>query len=269
MTAAAPEYVLARRALLDVLDVLEAHQESLVLVGAQAVYLHAPGDFGVPAYTTDGDLTIDPDVLAYAPDIDTMLRNADYFAGQNPGAWTSPSGVHIDLLVAAGVASGPGRRSASLAGHGLPTARRTPGLEVALVDNSVMTLRALDPSDERVRDLKVAGPAALTIAKLAKLRERLDLGKEDRVLPKDAGDLLRMLRACDARAIGNQLSVLAAQPAIDAVIAPLIRWSAADVGARESQLARLAVLAAQGTEPDRQVDGSLRALISTLVEAFR
>jgi len=268
MTGAAPEYVLARRALLDVLNVLDAHHESLVLVGAQAVYLHAPGDLGVPAHTTDGDLTIDPDVLASAPDIDALLRNAGYLAGQNPGAWESPLGVHIDLLVAAGVAGGPGRRSASLEGHGLPTARRTPGLEVALVDNSVMTLRALDLSDPRMHDIKVAGPAALTVAKLAKIRERLDLGKEDRVLPKDAGDLLRMLRACEARAIGKRLRVLAAESDIEAVIAPLIHWATADVLARESQLARLAVLAAQGTEPDRQVDGSVRTLINELAEAF-
>jgi len=269
MTAAAPEYVLARRALLDVLDVLDAHQGSLVLVGAQAVYLHAPGDFGVPAYTTDGDLTIDPDVLASAPDIDALLRSAGYLAGQNPGAWESPLGVHIDLLVAAGVAGGPGRRAAALKGHGRSTARRTPGLEVALVDNSVMALRALDPVDLRVRHLKVAGPAALTIAKLAKIRERLDLGNEDRVLPKDAGDLLRLLRACDARAIGARLRELAVHPGIDEVVTTLIAWAATDVLARESQLARLAVLAALGTEPNRQVDGSIRALITSLVDAFR
>jgi len=103
---------------------------------------------------------------------------------------------------------------------------------------------------------------------LAKLHERLEIGNEDRVLPKDAGDLLRMLRACDARAIGSQLGILATQPGIDAVVAPLIRWAATDVLARDSQLGRLAVLAAQGTEPDRQVDGSVRALITSLVEAF-
>jgi hypothetical protein len=222
----------------------------------------------VPAYTTDGDLTIDPDVLASAPDIDALLRCAGYLAGQNPGAWESPLGVHIDLLVAAGVVGGPGRRSAQLAGHGLPTARRTPGLEVALVDNSLMTLRALDPIDLRTRELKVAGPAALTVAKLAKIRERLGLGNEDRVLPKDAGDLLRLLRACDARVIGARLRDLATLPGIDEVVSPLIAWAAVDVLGRESQLARLAVLAAQGTEPDRQIDGSIRALITELAETF-
>ena len=36
-----PLYVRARRALLDAADALEAHLDAVVLVGAQAVYLHA------------------------------------------------------------------------------------------------------------------------------------------------------------------------------------------------------------------------------------
>ena len=40
----APEYVAARRALLDVLEVLEPQRNGLVLVGAQAVYLRAPAE---------------------------------------------------------------------------------------------------------------------------------------------------------------------------------------------------------------------------------
>jgi len=36
----APEYVAARRILLDALDALHDHIDSLILVGAQAVYLH-------------------------------------------------------------------------------------------------------------------------------------------------------------------------------------------------------------------------------------
>jgi len=50
----APEYVAARRVLLDALDAIGAHRRSVVLVGAQAGYLHA-GDTGlsVAVMTTD------------------------------------------------------------------------------------------------------------------------------------------------------------------------------------------------------------------------
>jgi hypothetical protein len=47
MNASRPvEYLLARRVLLDALDTLGPHRDAVVLVGAQAVYLH----------TGDGDL---------------------------------------------------------------------------------------------------------------------------------------------------------------------------------------------------------------------
>ena len=53
-----PEYVAARRVLLDVLEALNAHRKAVILVGAQAIYLHVgEGDLAVSPYTTDGDLS--------------------------------------------------------------------------------------------------------------------------------------------------------------------------------------------------------------------
>jgi hypothetical protein len=47
-----PLYVGARRVLLDALTALQPHLESLVLVGAQAIYLHCgEADFAVSPYT--------------------------------------------------------------------------------------------------------------------------------------------------------------------------------------------------------------------------
>ena len=40
MTEPAYEYIEARRTLLDAFDALQSHRDSLVLIGAQAVYLH-------------------------------------------------------------------------------------------------------------------------------------------------------------------------------------------------------------------------------------
>ena len=55
-----PEYVAARRVLLDAYEALGTHRKAVVLVGAQAIYLHVgEGDLAVTPYTTDGDLAIE------------------------------------------------------------------------------------------------------------------------------------------------------------------------------------------------------------------
>lgn len=56
-----PVYVAARRVLLDALEALRGRLEALVLVGAQAVYVHAgEADLSVAPTTSDGDLAIHP-----------------------------------------------------------------------------------------------------------------------------------------------------------------------------------------------------------------
>ncbi|GAA1765122.1 hypothetical protein GCM10009681_40260 [Luedemannella helvata] len=61
-----PLYIAARCVLLDALDALAEHRDAVIIVGAQAVYLHsndADLDAGVAPYTTDGDLAIVPQWL--------------------------------------------------------------------------------------------------------------------------------------------------------------------------------------------------------------
>ena len=61
-----PLYVRARTALLDAADALAEQRDALVLVGAQAIYLHTGrADFAVAEYTTD--FCVAPAVLADAP----------------------------------------------------------------------------------------------------------------------------------------------------------------------------------------------------------
>ncbi len=56
-----PLYVLARRVLLDALQALGDQNEAVILVGAQAVYLHTgEADLAVAEYMIDGDIAIDP-----------------------------------------------------------------------------------------------------------------------------------------------------------------------------------------------------------------
>jgi len=69
-------------------------------------------------------------------------------------------------------------------------------LEPALVDHDPMVLLALEEGDERSTVLNVAGPAAMLVAKLIKLQERLDerrAGHSDRIKPKDVIDIFRLL----------------------------------------------------------------------------
>ena len=82
-----PLYIRARTALLDAADALAEQLDALVLVGAQAIYLHTClADFAVAEYTTDADFCVAPAVLTDAP-LPPQLLEARGFV---PGAWSSP-----------------------------------------------------------------------------------------------------------------------------------------------------------------------------------
>jgi hypothetical protein len=262
------EYVVARKVLLDALEALEPHLGALVLVGAQAVYLHAPQGIAQPPFTTDGDLAIDPDFLAASPEIAATMELAGFVQGINPGAWMSHEGVEIDLMVPAGSQPGRTSRTAMLTGHHKSTARRAPGLEVALHDHSLMLLGSLELADTRTAEVRVAGPAALTVAKLVKIRERLAEGKPGRVDAKDAGDLLRLLRSCDAPKMGERLAVLGHHEDLGVVIDPALAWLETQLAAPRSRLVTLTLDALAGTEPENQVVDSLRTLGRRLLSAY-
>lgn len=108
MEALAPEYVAARRVLLDALGALDEHLDSLILVGAQAVYHHTgSADLNVPLMTTDADLAIDSTKLSDAPEIGGALRLAGFEPGPNPGHWVAASDIAVDLMVVAAAQGDP------------------------------------------------------------------------------------------------------------------------------------------------------------------
>jgi hypothetical protein len=195
-------YVMARRVLLDALDALGSHREAIVLVGAQAVYLRVgEADLAVAPFTIDGDLAIDPAVLNEIPPLEKALMDAGFYpkTKNSVGVWITKRAtsqqvdteVAIDLLVPASVSPGTGRRAARLRGHDSRAARIVRGLDGAIVDADVMRLVALEASDSRAFDVRVAGPAALLVAKVHKISERHGT---DRQSDKDALDVLRLLR---------------------------------------------------------------------------
>lgn len=198
-------YVMARRVLLDALDALDDHRDAIVLVGAQAVYLRVgDADLAVTPYTTDGDLVVDPAVLAELPPLERALMDAGFHpkTRDSVGVWLTTRktsqqvdvNIAIDLLVPASVSPGTGRRAARLPGHDTRAARIVRGLDGALVDADVMRLVGLEQGDARNVDVRVAGPAALLVAKVHKIDDRQG---SDRQTDKDALDVLRLLRGTE------------------------------------------------------------------------
>jgi len=195
-----PLYDAARLALLDALEALGPHRQAVTLVGAQAIYLRiGEGDIAVAPTTTDADLAIDPRGLAMDPAINEAMKTAGFTIrerkdGPEPGIWEKTLGrgivVSVDLLVGEGVAAGSSRRTAHLEGHDPLTARRVTGIEGALVDADLMRIEGLDG---RAYEIRVAGPAAMLVAKIHKISDR-HAQRPQRLNDKDALDVLRLMR---------------------------------------------------------------------------
>ncbi len=181
-------YVLARRVLLNALDALGEHRSSVVLVGAQAIYVRVgDGDLAAVApFTTDGDLAVDPRVLKEIPPLEQAMLGAN-FIKKDVGVWLAREqtadnvnvDVTVDLLAPQALSPAEGSRNAGLVGH---------------VDCDVVTLRALESVDGRAHELRVGGPAALLVAKATKIADRVGT---KRLKDKDALDVLRLLRGTD------------------------------------------------------------------------
>jgi hypothetical protein len=216
--------------LLDAMGVLGKHLDALVLVGAQAIYLQAGEadlDLSVAPFTTDADFGVDPHLLGDDPRIIEAMTAAGFSlkikadGGVEPGTWLTTTtvgdlvvNVPVDLLVPEALATRRGRRDAGLPEHGKNATRWTPGLEACTVDHIEMTIASLEPvEDPRTSVIRVAGPGALLVAKAHKIAERVDderRGKLHRIKPKDAGDVIRLMRSpTPPDAVGSRLAELA------------------------------------------------------------
>lgn len=260
------EYILARSVLLDALDALGAHREAAVLVGAQAVYLHTGNaDLAVAPTTTDADIALAPNRLRDEPLLEEALRTAGFFPGSNPGSWVGAHGVAVDLMVPEALSGSGGRRGARLPIHGNRVARRTAGLEATLVDFEERELSALDATDERTFTVRVAGPAALLVAKVIKIEERRG---QSRLQPKDGLDILRLLQATDTEPLARCLADLAAHSLSRETTRQAVR-SLRDHGtAPDGPLATLATQAVGVLEDPATITGSLILLTEDLLTAY-
>ena len=210
-TAFDPNYIAARETLRDAVEALRPHRNAVILVGAQAVYVHtesADESFAVAPFTYDADIALDPELLEDSPALIAAMSRAGFRLHNPPGLYKRDSGGQVDLLVPHAV-GGSGRRGARLGGHGNEAARQVHGLEGVLVSHTRRRIGSLVAGAARSCILKVAGPAALLVSKVHKLEERLEApAHRQRQLPKDAFDIYRLLRAIGTAELAEEFRLL-------------------------------------------------------------
>jgi hypothetical protein len=268
-----PLYVLARRVLLDALEALGDQQDAVILVGAQAVYLHTgEADLAVAEYTTDG-------------------RHRDRSFGAQVGAEAGrvPDGCGVHPRRAGGrkVADHQADRRGSRHGQSRPPrtrGRRWPrppggqdrrpreahgpegkGLEAALLDWDRLEVGSLDETDDRRFAIKVAGPSALLVAKLHKIAGRVDT--PGRAEDKDALDILRLLRAVPIERFAGGLRSLGGEQLSAGVTGQAIIFLRDLFGRPTSPGSEMASRAAAPLEDEDTIRESCAALASELLNA--
>src|ERR1700722_13820816 len=83
-----PKYIVARSVLLDALEALGSQRKAIILVGAQAVYLHTGAiELAVAEFTTDADITLDPAKLQEIPEIESAMTAGGFHRGNRVGLW--------------------------------------------------------------------------------------------------------------------------------------------------------------------------------------
>ena len=276
-------YVAARRVLLDALTALAPHIDAVILAGAQAVYLHTgTADLAVAPYTTDGDLVLDPRLLEDAPELEAAMTAAGFYLQPQigghvePGIWLAKASagdeeilIPVDLIVPEGAASGEGRRAARLGVHGKRAARRAVGLEAALVDHSTMTIAALDPTDNRSLQAKVAGPAALFVAKAHKLNDRAESPRPDRLDDKDAADVVRLMQTTNPDEVASTLSALGEDAIAGEPSKNALTYIEQLFGRRGALGIEMSARALRGAMPEDRVEALCTAYVAALLKSSR
>ena len=200
----------ARSALLDAFEALAQQRDSVIVIGAQAIYLRAQNvPVAVAEATKDSDLAVDPRSLSDCPLIEEAMKSGGFYRDSTtnqPGAWLNKAGIPVDLMVPERLA-GEGTRGARIPPHDKHAARRARGLEAAVVDNDWMIVAALDPADERSYEVRVASSAALLVANTHKILDRAKDSPE-RLVDKDAHDIYRLLVATPTETLVRDIARL-------------------------------------------------------------
>lgn len=268
-------YVEARRLLLDTLEVLGGQRKAIILVGAQAIYLHTgESEFAVAEHTTDADIALVPRLLENSPLIEEVMANAGLTRdAKDVGIWRktqsvaslpTPITIKVDLLVPEAL-SGRGSRSVEMPPHDRFSARSVRGLEAIIADNAETSISSLDGIDTRSFKIKVAGPAALIVAKLHKIEDRI---RTTRLSDKDALDILRLLRKAEMTELARTFSNLMSHPIAGSVTSEAIGIAEDLFGSVSSTGCRMSAAAAAPENPD-VIAASCVALFNELKESLK
>ena len=260
------QYIRARAALLDAAEALAPHLDSIVLVGAQAIYLHTgASDLVVAEFTTDADFSVEPSLLSDEPLLTGLLEARGFTPREHPGGWRTPSGVYVDIMVPEALA-GKGTRGADLGAHGRRVARRALGLEGAFVDRERLTIESLDADDDRSVTMNVAGAGALLVAKSHKIWERTT--NDDRVRDKDALDVYRLLQSIPTDELAGRLARLRDSPEAGEVTVAAIEHLRALFGTRSGAGIEIAVRATRALIDPDELTLTLTTLTGDLMGAL-
>ncbi|ALG30230.1 hypothetical protein AOZ07_15395 [Glutamicibacter halophytocola] len=259
--------VRARAGLLDALQALEGQRDALVVIGAQAVYLRTGElDVALAPATNDSDFSLDPRLLQDDPRIEQAMRRAGFLPSAQPGSWLREDGIPVDLMVPRKLA-GSGRRSVSIPPHDKFSARQTRGIEATLVDFDVQEITSLDLADNRSISAKVAGPAALLVAKIHKIVERLQTPMRSN--DKDAHDSYRILRSVETSELRNRfLSLLNDELSQQSTMEALVYLREHFAAGPESAGSMMAGRAEAGLGDPSQVSLSVAFLAEDLINAL-
>lgn len=117
----APEYVEARRVLLDALEALGNHRKAVVLVGAQAIYHHVgAGTLLVAEFTTDGDLSVRRAVEVAVASLGALLVAKLHKLAEReptPARWSPKDGLDVLRILQVADLGRLGTRLAGLERH--------------------------------------------------------------------------------------------------------------------------------------------------------
>ena len=261
----------ARSALLDALHALDDHRDALIVIGAQAVYLRSGAAVVALAESTkDSDLAVNPLNLRDDPHLEDAMTGAGFYLNTNgqPGAWVNRDGIPVDLMVPSALSNrtSPTGRSPRLPPHAKNAMRIATGLEGCVVDNTIMTITALDNADHRRYDVRVAGTAALLVAKIHKIHERL--GTPGRLQNKDAHDIYRMLVASDPDDLADAFRRLLADPVSVTTTEHALAWLPEMFGNASATGADMAGKAEEGVGNPAQVSINTALLVTELLDTL-
>jgi hypothetical protein len=117
--------------------------------------------------------------------------------------------------------------------------------------------------------VKVAGPAALLVAKAHKLHDRVRTGRSDRLEDKDAADVLRLMQTTDPTEIGAVFQGLAGNDT-----AAVVAWNGLSYintlfGRRGSPAITMASRSLRGAVPEVRVQAICVGYTEALLKAAR